>query len=77
MSVRVVKELDNSMVQIQTMSCVACNKTTYMSVKKSGLESWNSVYVQDAFPELNADDRELLMTGTHATCWEDMFGEEE
>jgi hypothetical protein len=30
--------------------------------------------IQDALPELDADQRELLMTGTHAHCWEKMWG---
>jgi hypothetical protein len=30
--------------------------------------------IQDAFPGFDADQRELLMTGTHAHCWEKMWG---
>ena len=30
--------------------------------------------VQDAFPNLDADQRELLISGTHAHCWERLFG---
>lgn len=27
-------------------------------------------YVQDAFPELSADQREMLITGICGSCWE-------
>ena len=32
------------------------------------------VEIQVALPELDEDQRELLITGTHAHCWERMFG---
>jgi hypothetical protein len=31
-------------------------------------------YVQRAFPYWTPDQRELLVSGTHAHCWEAMFG---
>lgn len=34
-------------------------------------------YIQDVFPELNADEREFLMTGVHPDTWDDMYGREE
>ena len=33
--------------------------------------------IQDAFPMLNADEREFLMTGITPEEWDDLFGEEE
>ena len=29
--------------------------------------------IQDIFPYLNADQREQIMTGTHPSCWNQMF----
>lgn len=34
-------------------------------------------YVQDAFPELTAEEREFILTGTTPEEWNQMFGEEE
>lgn len=34
-------------------------------------------FVQHAFPHLDVDDRELILTGSHADCWEKAFSEEE
>jgi hypothetical protein len=35
------------------------------------------MYIQDAFPTLGTDDRELLKTGFHSTCWDIAFNDEE
>ena len=44
----------------------------------AGLEAWESgVLIQDALPELSASEREQLMTGIHAECWDRAFPEEE
>lgn len=34
-------------------------------------------YVQDFFPQLNADQREFLLTGATPEEWEELFGSEE
>jgi hypothetical protein len=33
--------------------------------------------VQDAFPLLSSDERELLLSGTCSTCWDNLMGEED
>lgn len=66
------------MLLIDTPRCQLCRKSTTMVVDFDGYRAWqNGVNIQDALPEMNADDRELLMTGTHAECWERMFPEED
>ena len=41
-------------------------------------ESWQrGVYIQDAFPMLNADQREFIKTGITPQEWADTFGEDE
>jgi hypothetical protein len=41
-----------------------------------GIEAWdNGAYVQDAFPTLNADQREFLMTGITPGEFDKMFEE--
>ena len=36
----------------------------------------NGVLIQNAFPQLNADEREFLMTGIKPEEWDDITGEE-
>ena len=30
-------------------------------------------FVQDAFPNLNIDEREQIISGTHPQCWDELF----
>lgn len=51
-----------------------CGDKFYLIVHEKDIERWVSgVHAQNAFPYLNADERELLMTGTCSNCWDDMF----
>ena len=44
----------------------------------SGLQKWfHGSYIQDVFPNLNADEREFIMTGLTPEAWNKIFGEEE
>jgi hypothetical protein len=46
--------------------------------KLSDANSWaNGELIQRAFPYLNSEDREILMTGFDNECWASMFGEGE
>lgn len=56
---------------VNTMPCVECGKTSMLTVDDEGYARWKGgELVQVAFPDLDADQRELLMSGTHAHCWE-------
>lgn len=46
-----------------------------IEVPNSGLARRSSgALIQDAFPDLEPELREQLMTGTHPECWLAMFG---
>jgi hypothetical protein len=64
-------------MNVITRKCVVCgNGSTLHDVNALGYIRWSELgeNIQDALPELDADQRELLMTGTHAHCWEKMWG---
>tara|TARA_B100000809_G_C14924066_1_gene454452 strand:- start:516 stop:731 length:216 start_codon:yes stop_codon:yes gene_type:complete len=45
-----------------------------LNVSVQGLADWRGgKLIQNALPELNADQRELLISGTCPTCWNEMF----
>jgi hypothetical protein len=47
-------------------------------VSESGIANWRGgALIQDALPELDADQRELLISGIHAGCWAKMFRDDE
>lgn len=56
--------------------CPFCGKTHFVGLPFEAFISWmyNGVSVQDAFPELPADDRERLISGICPECWEEAFG---
>jgi hypothetical protein len=61
---------------IITPSCCVCGKTTAVDVDTDRYMKWlRGMLIQSAFPEMGDDDRELLLSGTHAKCWEDLNAE--
>ena len=45
-----------------------------IAVTQAQLDAWASgTLIQDAMPNLSADEREFIMTGITAQEWEDMF----
>jgi cytochrome c553 len=65
-----------SNVSVYTV-CPLCHEPDTLEIPEEGFLAWrNGQYIQDALPELSADKREQLITGTCPSCWTDMFGEE-
>jgi len=49
--------------------------TRNIQVSQFELREWkNGALIQDAMPNISADDREFLMTGITPEEWEDLFG---
>ena len=47
-------------------------------VESADYKNWQEgALIQDALPYLTTDQRELLISATCGTCWDDMFGEED
>ena len=60
-----------------TPTCIVCRRVGFIEVPKAGSDLFDKgVHVQDAFPNLSVDDREQLITGTHAACWEIIFADD-
>lgn len=61
------------------VTCPFCGKVSTLTLPTDGYTAWklNGVLVQDAFPALSAEDRELLISGICPTCWDGMFPDEE
>lgn len=56
-------------------SCFHCGQSNIIICDKPALLSWQNrqTLIQDSFPDLHADERELIMTGIHPACWSKMF----
>lgn len=58
--------------------CRICKEERIIKVSKRSIELWKSgMHIQDAMPDVSADDREMLMSQICPTCWDRLFGEEE
>lgn len=64
------------MIDITTPECTICDESSVVTVYKQDLMNWwEGTYIQDAFPYLSDDIRELLITGTHPHCWDIIVGD--
>lgn len=54
--------------------CPLCKVTRELSIPREGYEKWSlgGVHIQDAMPEVPADVREMLISGTCPDCWKKM-----
>ena len=65
--------MDNLNVQ-----CRVCENWESMEVESADYKNWQEGrLIQDALPYLTTDQRELLISATCGTCWDDMFWEED
>ena len=65
------------MLKIQRQ-CKICRKVFTVEISEEAYEMWmNGVNIQDAAPEMSADDRELLISGFCGKCYDSLFEGEE
>jgi len=59
--------------------CPFCGCSNVVSVNETDYYYWDGSgeLVQNAFPYLSADERELLISGICPTCWDNLFSEDE
>ena len=63
---------------VTTPKCLGCGKTHEIEVKAEDHQRWQAgEHAQHAFPYLDADQRELLISGTCKECWDEMFPPED
>jgi hypothetical protein len=64
--------------KIQIRCKGGCKQIYTVEVSRAGFRNWQGgMLIQKALPELNADQRELLISQTCGACWEKMFSEDE
>ncbi len=63
-------------ITLETHPCTWCGKTDRVEVLKAHFDRWQAgELIQVAFPEMPADQRELLMSGTHPECWDKLWAD--
>ncbi len=68
--------------QTAVMNCRRCNEPTYLTASPEqfaeyALPRGERRLVQEIFPDFSIGDRELLISGTCNTCWQELFGSDE
>ena len=64
--------------KIVPVACRCCGGVYCLEVNTEGFACWQSgELIQNALPELSAEDRELLISKTCDTCWKNLFGDDE
>lgn len=59
-------------------TCPICHCDTYIMVDAEEYARWQAgELIQVAMPGLDADEREMLISGICPVCWDDMFGDED
>jgi hypothetical protein len=67
-------ELFNGMVMVHNL-CVYCHKPGNFVLTPEQYDNIvnKGMLIQDVFPDLDADEREFMISGTHPVCWDEMF----
>lgn len=59
-------------------TCPVCGEQVEVEVAVEEYNMWHGgALIQNVWPHWTAEQRELLISGTHPACWEKLFGEEE
>lgn len=58
-----------------TKKCQVCGKQSELQLDPTKVQRWeDGVHVQNVWPEMSPEDRELLISGTHPHCWNQLMG---
>lgn len=65
------------MTMLVKTTCPMCHCDTYIQVDAEEYARWQAgELIQVAMPNLDADEREMLISGICPDCWDDTFGDE-
>ena len=60
-----------------TRHCMWCKGDTLIELEEQKLLTWRrGEVIQAVWPLVPLEEREVLITGTHPTCWAEMFKDE-
>jgi NOL1/NOP2/fmu family ribosome biogenesis protein len=61
-------------VTLTTQACLYCGKTSEVELDLEKVRRWQAgEHVQNVWPEMTTDEREVLITGIHGPCWDAIF----
>lgn len=61
---------------INDVKCIVCSGVFTITVELEQWYKWKSgIFIQDAFPHLTADERDLLQSGICGKCFDKIYPE--
>lgn len=64
-------------ITVETRPCVFCNTVGTFTFTEEQLRRWHrGAYLQDVRPDLTAEQREQLISGTCPSCWDQFMGDD-
>lgn len=69
------KKIDENTYEVTTPKCFHCGNESVFVFNSVQYERYflHNDFVQDIFPDWQKEEREVLISGTHADCWNLMF----
>jgi hypothetical protein len=65
-------------IEIITPTCQVCDRTGALQVPVEGHRKWVAgAFIQDVLSDLTAEEREMLISGTHPDCFDSLFADDE
>jgi hypothetical protein len=65
-------------IEVITPECQVCHRTGALQAPAEGYKHWVAgESIQYALPDLTADEREMLISGTHPDCFDSLFSDDE
>jgi hypothetical protein len=73
------KEYADEVIEVMPPRCILCSTPPVaIPVRRVDYDNWRAgMNIQFAMPEMPADTREMLISGTHPACWDRLADEEE
>ncbi len=61
-----------------TKACIQCGLASEVELDAAKVARYEAgEHVQAVWPDMPADQREMLITGTHPACWDQLFSDDE
>jgi hypothetical protein len=68
----------SNLIAVKTKPCCVCNEYEVWSLDRQLVERWQGgENIQRVFPNMSAEEREVLISGIHPACWDKLFPGEE
>lgn len=65
------------MPDIVTTPCIHCGLRSVIALTDAEFAAVGTTYIQDALPDRSVGERELIKSGIHGSCWDEMFADTE